>query len=188
MVDKTNAWANQKQLQKKAIPSLGEVSHKLLQIEDKRARALSILTYQTAGRITEIVKGITKRNMQIVEKEDHKKFLIIDMSNLKNRRRHSKKLAIPIHKETDMILALFEYVNLLDDDTPIFNMSRQRAWQILIKHTGYNPHFLRHLRATHLVVEYDFNEYLLTRWMGWSDTRPAKHYMELRIKDFMDKL
>jgi len=69
----------------------------------------------------------------------------------------------------------------------LFNFGKTRAYQIIRQATGWNNHWLRHLRATHLVLYHDFNEQLLIKFMGWTNSLPAKHYMELKWTDILDK-
>ena len=42
-----------------------------------------------------------------------------------------------------------------------------------------HPHYLRHVRLTHLVTEYDYSIARLMRYAGWSDPRPAAVYLQL---------
>lgn len=214
-----NAWKNQKKLLEKDIPSIVEINNIARNITDMRARALFILAYLTAGRISELVKyykikygkhigtndsgkkrtiynwserhvierteGITKGAIQKINNKEGRTFLLVTLPNRKNRKLKIKKLAIPIDKEGELIDFLYEYLGTKEYNEPLFPFTPQRAWQILRKY-GYNPHYLRHVRLTHLVTVYNFNEHMLRRFAGWTDTRPARFYIEIKWQDFMD--
>lgn len=171
-----------------------------------RARALFVLLYLTGARGSEIVKcpylmrrakrqeGVyewaEEHEYEGVRKSDIKQGLVDDLpclfvriENRKHRLRRTKRQPIPILLEKDLVRHLYHYLNLLDKDEILFPFQIKRATQIINETINWNLHFLRHIRATHLVVKYDFNEQLLVKYMGWTDSRPAKHYMELSTKD-----
>jgi len=97
---------------------------------------------------------------------------------------------IPIlvwEKERAFINIIREYLRTIGDDTPLFDITRQRAYQILSS-VGLFPHWLRHIRATHLVRDYGFNTEHLRQFTGWTDQRPAATYVHLNIKDLVQKM
>ena len=47
----------------------------------------------------------------------------------------------------------------------------------------FNPHFLRHARASHLVEYYGARDHQLRVFFGWADTRMASQYVEMREVD-----
>ena len=171
-----------------------------------RNRALFAMYYLTGCRLSEITKclylvrahyqnknlierwkekhdylGIRKKNITI-EVIDEKECMHIRTENRKNPDKTTKKQPIPISKEKDIATYVTDYLKIINDEDILFNFTPKRAIQIINK-TGFNVHFIRHIRATHLVTKYDFNEQLLIKFMGWSDARPAKSYMELNTKD-----
>jgi len=126
--------------------------------------------------------GLRKRDIRIKE-YDNKEFLEIRTENRKNKLRKSKLLPIPVEKETIILNHLIEYIAKLPEEEVLFKFGTRRAAQIIAKTTGFNLHFIRHIRSTHLITMYDFNEQMLIKFMGWTDSRPAKAYMELRNAD-----
>jgi len=184
-----------------------------VELQTKQARALIVLYYLTACRVSEIVKvkylrkyqtitdTYTGNKKQIVKEKvkheylgvckndisfnevDGKKVMYVRTENRKNKERKTKKQPIPIEKESSLCNFLIEYLNSLKEDQPLFKFGVKRATQIINDTLGFNVHFIRHIRATHLVVLYDFNEQHLIKFMGWTDARPAKHYMEINKKD-----
>lgn len=108
-----------------------------------------------------------------------KEYLEVRTENRKNRTRKTKLLPIPISLESNIVKYITDYIDKLQDRDVLFNFSPRRAAQILNEATSFNLHFIRHIRATHLITLYDFNEQMLVKFMGWTDSRPAKAYMEL---------
>lgn len=166
-----------------------------------RAKALFAMYYLTGCRASEVTKcmdlrvmrdkevmykhndfhGIKKKHIKLGVIDGHK-CLIVRTENRKNRSRKSKRLPIPIELEAPIAAYLFEYLKRLKPDMILFPFGAKRATQI-INTTGFNIHFIRHIRATHLITKYDFNEQLLIKYMGWTDARPAKYYMHLKSFD-----
>jgi len=102
--------------------------------------------------------------------------------NRKNKKRTSKRQPIPLTKEKELYTFLYNYIKNRPENEPIFDICIRRARQLLEKHFKMNPHFIRHIRLSHLVIIYEFNEQALIRYAGWTDGRPAKHYIEMNDK------
>ncbi len=179
--------------------------------QTKRAKALFAMYYLTACRVSEIVKvtnlwkkkyikegnkfkeiskepikhnypGIKKGEIKFGMEYD-KQCMYIRTENRKHKERTTKRQPIPIELEQPIVEFIKDYIKDIDDDTVLFNFKSKRATQIIVDSTDFNVHFIRHIRATHLVTKYDFNEQALIKFMGWTDARPAKNYMELSSKD-----
>lgn len=200
-------WDLQKYLQKKyyadEVPDIEEIANiisriKIGKIDRKlqtlRARALFAVYYLSACRCSEIVakatgkpsgfQGLRRGHIKKVYVND-KPFMQIRAKNRKHRTRRTKQLLCPIEFEGKIVKHLVRYLKLFKDNkSRLFPFKNKRAIQIIRESTGFNPHFIRHIRATHLVSIYDFNEQMLVRFMGWTDARPAKAYMELKTRDF----
>jgi len=188
----------------KQIGELSKDSFKL------RNQALFVMYYLTGCRASEILKTdkLRKRKKDIDTKitnfwvEDHfyqgirnnqinyeyvegHKIMHIRTENRKNKQRIMKKLPVPCDLESELIEFLESYRSTLKEEDYLFKFKTKRATQIINKYTGFNIHFIRHIRATHLITLYDFNEQALIKYMGWSDGRPAKFYVELGTKDMV---
>jgi len=122
--------------------------------------------------------GLTKSNIKTAV-YNSQEYLEIRTENRKNKARKTKLLPIPISLEKDISKYIMDYIDKLENDEPLFDFCPRRAAQIINETTGFNLHFIRHIRATHLITLYDFNEQMLVKFMGWTDSRPAKSYMEL---------
>lgn len=128
--------------------------------------------------------GIRKKDITF-EEINGKPCLLIRTENRKNKNRTTKRQPIPIEFEKELVKFLIKYTRMLSEDSFLFAFGIERATQIINKTVGWNAHFIRHVRATHLVSIYDFNEQSLIKFLGWTDGRPAKHYMELRSSDIV---
>jgi len=131
-----------------------------------------------------IENGITKRNIAFIDMKG-REVMLIRLYNRKHKNKHKKEIPIPIDKEMALVNIVKDYLETLDYNQPLFEFGRIQAYNLIMKATDFNNHFFRHIRATHLVVYHDYNEYKLVRFMGWTDSRPAKAYMELRTHDLL---
>lgn len=122
--------------------------------------------------------GIRRDNVSWTFK-DGRRILIISMQNRKNKRSKRKRIPIPLDKEKGLIELLMEYLDKIQPDESLFPFSKTKAEIIIKRTTGMNPHFIRDIRATRLVIDYNFNEYKLVQYMGWSDGRSAAKYVIL---------
>ncbi len=179
-------WGLQESLKKKKIPHQGDIRVIAANIDNIRTRALFIMMYLTAGRVSELCYELKKKDLTFQYKNG-RAVLLISMPNKKHKKRHFKDIPIPLDKEEVLLEMLNEYLKTLSDEDPLFNFGKIRAYQLIRQSTGWNNHWVRHVRATHLVLYHDFNEQLLIKFMGWTNSLPAKHYMELRWSDILDK-
>jgi len=169
------------------VPEQREIARFARQIENPMHRALFILAYLTAGRIREVL-SLTREQFKIEKIGVRKVLTIRHMLNEKNRKRHTKTFHIPIDKERALVNPILSYLNTKERKERIFPFkTRQRAWQIL-KQYGIFPHYLRHIRLTHLVTIYGFTDQVLVRFAGWTDSQPAQYYIELKAEDILDKM
>lgn len=149
-------------------------------------RALVVFSYLTAGRANEICGKPRKRDISFIVQKD-RRIMLVTMPNLKNRMRHYKRLPVPIDREGNLVGIMVDYLDRLNDEDILFPFSSRTGREKMKRLCGFDFRYMRHIRLTHLVVIYDFNEQLLVRFAGWTDSRPAKHYMELRWVDFLSK-
>jgi integrase len=132
--------------------------------------------------------SITKVNISVVNK-NNRRVLLINIRNEKSKEIKNKEIPIPLDRVENIAFynMLIGYLNTLEINDELFPFNYQRA-NDLLEETGFNPHWIRHLRATHLVTVYDFNEQELIKYMGWTDSRPARFYMQLKWSDLLNKL
>jgi len=138
--------------------------------------------------VEEIIKiplnyqGIKKENISVVYDKE-RQFLLFDIQNRKNKDQPRKFIPIMMDREKDFIVMIDEYLQCIENEEPLFKFGKHRAYQLLKKYTGYNCHYFRHIRATHLVTHYGLGSFELEKFLGWTDNRPAKKYVRLSWKD-----
>jgi len=183
------AWERQRLEQERAkeqsLPSQQKMYEMLSSIGNDRDRALCTFAYLLAGRVSEIV-SLKTENLDSSYIDDER-YLTVDMPNKKNRVRHRKKLPISYDKEGRFLLLLRAYLGSVPKDSYLFRFSIRSAQKMVEKCLGWNTHWIRHIRLTHLVTVYDFNAHELQLFAGWSDTRPAKHYIEMNWRNLARK-
>lgn len=188
---KNKSWSKQSFLKEERIQTIQEIIGMAETIDKDRDRALFILVYLTGGRIKEIIrkeeKPSIKKNDLEIRNVDGREVLLINIRNEKNRKKKRKELPVPLDRKENQLFwnLLIPYLNVLSGDDELFPISYQTAYEIIDKISGWNPHWFRHLRATHLVTVYKYTAHQLMLYMGWSDLRPAKHYSELRWEDLL---
>lgn len=188
-------WDKQCYLDKEKIPTVKEIIDLASEITSDRERCLFVLTYLTAGRMQELVRynhnkenrsSIKGSDISLIEKEG-RKILLINLRNEKNKEKHRKDIPIPLDIEENKKLfnLIVPYLNEVQKEE-LFPFSYKRAYALLNKiKEEWNPHFIRHIRLTHLVTVYGYREYQLTMYAGWTDPRPAKHYLQMRWEDLL---
>jgi len=193
-------WDNQKIRQRlEEQPTHQEIIQIAKAIHRPEVRAAFILMYLTAGRNSEITKnklqiqgkkvtqGLKRKDIKFTTDNKEREIMILNLPNRKHRQRHFKTIPIPIEKERVLISILNNYLKGLSPEEYVVPLTKHYASRLVLRHSGMNPHYLRHIRLTHLVINEDFNEQLLVLFAGWTDSRPAKNYMELRWKDILQK-
>ena len=101
------------------------------------------------------------------------------MQKRKNKKKKRKRIDVPLDKDSELIGLLMEFLDRLEPEDELFKFGKTKAEKIINRTTGMNPHFLRDIRATRLVIDYNFSEAKLAQYMGWSDGRPAARYVQL---------
>jgi len=153
-------------------------------VKNSRAKNKYVQDFTKKTRVkTEL--GLIKSNLIIEELEDTK-ILTIQMKNLKNKQKHEniKIQPFPLNNELNIKInnLIQQYLSTLEPEDELFPIGIRRAEQIINK-VGFNPHFLRSCRLTHLVKYYNFTDQQLKIFAGWSDSRPSKHYIKMGWRD-----
>jgi hypothetical protein len=109
--------------------------------------------------------------------------VLIHLRNEKHRKVHQKTIPLPIDLEETSIIyaAIKEYINSIGQEDELFPFGYQYGYRLLKPY--FNPHWFRHVRATHLITSYGFSESQLRNMMGWSDSRPAGIYVSMDWRD-----
>lgn len=196
IVAQSRSWAQQRALKGLPIPTLADVIRKIASIPSPRDKSLHTLCYLTAGRITEVL-DVRKENITFITK-NNRPIMLIDIPNRKNPTRKRKHIPIMLDgSDNDLAEIIKQYINPLEPGAFLFPssfhggqkpISAARAWQILTNASTWPPHWWRHLRLSHLASTYGLPDHHLILYAGWSDSRPAKNYIEMRWTDLLDKL
>lgn len=189
--NKKRSWLNQGQLirdaELKGRPTIDDIIRKAKAIDNLNDRSLFVLTYLSGARISEVLAlrpYSFERNMR-----RGLPIFLIRLENKKNRVRKTKEIVISLktRQERELVNLIIDYLEGLDNEDLIFKYSKVNAFLKIRKLTGWNCHYIRHLRLTHLVIYYGFDTQRLVKWAGWTDDRPAKYYINLLTDDFLDK-
>jgi len=142
------------------------INNKLDGIKNINHQMLIRFLWMTGFRITEVL-NIRKKDI------DFENYLI-KLRWLKSRK--FKYRIAPLHPNLRDILML--YASPFKTDEIIFNISRQRAWQIVQKHLGGKPHKLRHSFAVNWLLN-EGNIVMLSKIMGHKYIKTTMKYLEI---------
>lgn len=144
-----------------------------------RDRALLSTLYLTNSRIGEVVKRVYKHQIEHRIVDNHEFLLFKNLYTEKNKNHPKRNVPVMISKENKFTDLILEYLKVCPHDKPIFNFTRQWAWNLLKRNWKLKPHDLRHTRITHLITEYDLGETAIMRLAGWSGARGSQEKMML---------
>lgn len=181
------------------IPSIQKLIDIIDSISVPEERCLVGLCYLTGGRISEIIKSsrykrelssIKRKQFQLDTIEGHK-VLKITIRTLKKRGAEKDTsfrvipipLDIPVNKK--IIQLIWGYIKQYTQEEELFDFKYTKALRIIKENTGWNPHWIRHIRTTHLLRVYKFKEEKVRIYMGWTDLRPLSRYSELKWVDIV---
>jgi len=155
---------------------------------DLRDRALVKLLYLTAARVSELIE-LRPQDLKIDRMSG---YLIVYLPTRKNP--DSPYRAVPIKLTDPWVYDILEWLKRAREEGWEWLFPGQgrsghltdRAVRKIISKLGLGwPHRLRHSRLTELAAK-GATDQQLTRWAGWSDSRPAQFYIHLRWQDIKD--
>jgi len=178
-----------------------ELIERINKLNNIRDQALVAFLYLTACRISEVVPYIVEKKKGIqdtrqlkgepIKKKQIEFFndvlIIRQVRTLKRKKYIPKSIPIVIAKEIKFVEYIKEYTKSLSDEDFLFNMTRQRALQIMNSIGLYN-HYLRHLRLTHLATDYGFSGQELKHFVNWSSSNTADNYVHLNVDNLINKM
>jgi len=175
----------------KEVPRYEEMHDYLDQAISPQWKTIAKALYYTGARIGELVQ-IEARHVW-----EEPNFIKIKLLTEKNQQ--DTERIIPISKKVESEGANI-YLSLkegLDKNALLFPKPPgvQLESYLRVMRRDFNeeysnkaPHYFRHCRATHMVTRFGYDAFQLTKYMGWSDERPAKHYVKLRTEDLEAKM
>ena len=139
-------------------------------IDNPKHKMLATFMWMTGCRISEVI-WIKKKDL------DFSSYLI-NIRWLKNRKYHNR--SIPMHPNLRSLLQM--YCGSMNLEDSLFDMSRQRAWQLIWKYFDGHPHQIRHSFAVNwLKCGGDIT--VLSRMLGHSDIRITMTYLRIVPQD-----
>lgn len=162
-----------------------------MSIQNIQDKAFISFLYLTGARIGEVVRRFNVGNI-LIQKEQGQIIYIFRIYIEKKRTSSQgyRNVPIPYESYKEYIEAIKDYILVarIKDDMTLFPFSRVTGWKKCENWLGFNPHWLRHTRITHLVQEYGFTDQQLVAWTGWKDSRPASTYTHLNWKNLVQNL
>lgn len=178
-----DAWVGQKKLLTRDIPSHDFMVMRISRVPLSWPRFIGALLYLTAARAGEITTS-KEDSFPRIDAEDINghpclKFLL---RNEKNRKQKLKILPVRIGDDPELSKIIIDSKDLIG----FLPKSRQAVHRLTVRAFGWNPHYFRHVRLTHLAVDKKWSDTKLSRWAGWSDARPATTYVKYKYTDFVE--
>lgn len=150
-----------------------------------RMQALLCVLYGCGVRISECNR-MEGGNIKPAQTKEGHRVLRVHTPTLKNRTEHDRFVYLSCEKEEWLTQPIEKYAAL----TPcrMFPLHRATLYRKVHRETGINPHGFRAIRGCHLVTEFGFNDQQLTKFMGWTDSRPARYYIRLKAENVVPGL
>lgn len=177
------------------------VLEKIQNIQNPRNRALAAILYLSGARVTEIVgrleKGsvitysvppLKRKEIKLYELSGEKIVLLENIRVIKGKQLRYRTTPHPVTKEGKFLECAKEHLDSLTPEDIVFKMKRGTAHYLIKKETGYFPHYLRHLRASHLVLNYGFGQHDLMEYFRWEGVNMPNKYVHLRPVDLINKM
>ena len=173
-------------------PYLRRVTYKRETIK-KNGRRVNIIARNDRGspiqeKVTKVYihyTGLRKKDLTYTNIRG-KDILLINMANRKNKEFTRKNIPIPINHESPFMEIINSYIDTLQRDTDQLFPFKMRKAQRIISKIGFNPHFLRDVRLTHMVTLYQYNTHQLVKFAGWKSIAPAERYVRLGVGDLVE--
>ncbi len=164
---------------------------KINKITDEYWRTFFLASYGTGARQEEIIK-IKTQDIKIEEN-----LMTIRLNTAKMRLQAFAIRELPINPSYSIveltcyeaIKAWVERTNKLEKEYLFLREDIKKATNLRYirrftqKHLGVNHHHLRHCRLTHCASIFNFNEYKLMQYAGWTHPEYAKWYVRLNFDD-----
>ena len=168
-------------------PTKGQLLYDIHQLDSDRDQAMISLMYLTGCRVTELL-SITRSQIEQRNIIGYDFMKITGVPVLKRRKSISRDIIIPLEKEKEFCKIVINYIETLEHDQKLFDISRQRAWQITNEEMGLYNHFFRHMRTTHLTSDYGFSGQELKHFFAWASSKTADSYTHLNLDDIARKM
>jgi integrase len=167
-------------------------------------KAIIGIMAMTGCRVSECL-AIKFEDIKLEEDEDKKQWITLTLNNLKGGRGNKKNTSLSIKRVPILIdnnnkffkpfikniltwyLTVAEWYEMgvwKTSDFKIFNnWSRFRVYHYMYKHLNINPHGLRKIYTTYLVVEKNYPIKVVQKIIGHRDLKNLDYYINLRTED-----
>jgi len=154
----------------------------------KLSKVKYIPDYSKKPELLLLKSGIKKEDITY-EQLNGEEIMVIRLRNLKNKQERIKLVPFKINDELAKKFKqiIDTYLLTVEDGYELFPFEKRNGERI-VSQIGFNPHFLRKLRLTHLVRYNNFSDQKLKTFAGWSDSRPSKHYIKIKWQDLVDSM
>lgn len=176
------AWTLQRELQSEPVPTPEQIEILAKSIIDERSRALFAVVYLTAGRIGEVV-ALEEPQIKSIDIGGVPILLFENMRNEKNQRKQFKTLPVRTDECPFLCQCISSYLVTRKGKRLFDFYTTRRANQLLVDAVGINPHYIRHIRLTHLAQR--LTPYQLLKFAGWTDISMVDRYIEFRWQDLI---
>ena len=127
---------------------------------------------------------------------EENKFVKIKLLTEKNRYNTERIIPVPKSIESEGAMLYLNLIKNKEDNDLLFpsppGVLLSSFMRVVRKdfNKEYNvaPHYFRHCRLTHMVTRFNYDSHQLVKYAGWTDERPAKHYVHLRTQDLEEKM
>jgi len=162
----------------------------------KKTRLKKPIGWQTYKAIKPLTKDkITIEDIEqeiFIKGKKHilkRKVLLIELFNEKAKSRdlRHKKLPLPFDTHKDIIDIILTNIEKIPYGKPVVSLPYHKIWRLMSKYE-LNPHLLRHYRLTHLCINHRYDSFKLQLYAGWTDIKPAKHYIQMAWSSLLDGL
>jgi len=175
----------------RSIPSNEEIREQISKVDNSRDKAFLSVLYLTGARISEIVKRLKVKDIQQEQLGDRLFYVFyVYTEKRKEKKAVFRRNGIPYDNNKFYLENIINYIKRfgLKEQDILFNFDRKTGQRVVKKWMDCNPHFLRHIRVSHLTSDYGFNARELMDYIGWSDIRTTVIYTHLDWKHTATKL
>lgn len=186
------------------IQTIREVTALAERYSNPESRFLCSFLYLSGQRISEFLA--TRRSDISFQDHNGEKFLVINSLTEKNREYARRVIPIFIGgDELPMVNYVIEYLKGMPDDQLLCSKTRTNCWNLLSvqaavidvinqdktmskKAIQIYPHFLRHCRASHLVMYHGYDIYKLMEFFGWRSPLTPSIYAKMNWKSLANSM
>jgi len=159
--------------------SYEKIKRMISNCDNKEAQSIAALAYGSGARVSEL------NHIKKIDVQTEGNYMLITCIVLKKRyktKANQSRIALIRLDETWLTGPINRLLISKQDQDVLVPMYRMKIYRILMEHFGFNPHFFRALRATHL-SRLGYSAHQLKNFFGWSSISPSDYYVGLNTED-----